>query len=439
MPTRSDRKPLRRILTALALLVPLSASTLISGCGSATDSSSGGARVNVAVSAATPYQGGSTLSAASLSPSAVSTTTYDHAWITVHRVSLLPDDGSAAVPDPAGEGSVFDASGEAPAVEGSVSVELSSPVELDLLNLPASSGALLLDSFPSVPAGTYRKLRLEYTNPKVHAAGAADNTAASATAHYHMDLHFTGSGLVLTEGTGSDVRVADVGVTFLPGSRGLKIEAAGGRILMRPQVFCTVTAVSYTAPGSVLPPLPPPVEPPPPAEPPATAEVRLLDGSAVAVDGFSSTAAVATSSGATVNLAWNGATAFAWADRDFAPSRIVSVDAATGASSFQAGALVAAIGTVDGSGTFLASSITISFPAKTTGTFEPIDPADFSAFMLLPSGALVFPTPSVYGTYYDDASGAAVPSGFALLFPGASVTVRGYEDAGALNGWWISL
>lgn len=220
-----------------------------SGGGSGTLSGSG-STVTVSLAAA-PQNAAGSLSAdaafpADLLKKPAPTGGIDNVWITIHRVALIPgDDGS--MPDPDGEWSVEDDGNPDSGLIG----EDIAPVEVDLLNLPPGQFTLFLDAIDIVPAGSYGKIRLYYSDPKVHFVGAPDNTAVHGTANYHLDIHFVGGDLVIPVTTDGDAgtRIHDVTVTFVLGKDGLKINVTPSKILMRPQVFATVGMAQYVITG----------------------------------------------------------------------------------------------------------------------------------------------------------------------------------------------
>ncbi|NNG47054.1 MAG: DUF4382 domain-containing protein, partial [Deltaproteobacteria bacterium] len=247
----------------------------------------------------------------------------DHVWITIHRVALIPG-SDGAVPDPSGETSVLDSGTSEP---GHVNGDISPPEEVDLLDLP-ERGVRLLNAINNVPAGTYGKIRLYYSDPKVHFVKAVDNTATHPTANYHLDIHFKGGGLVIPVATGGagDVIVYNVTVYFVPGKDGLKINVNPSKILMRPQVFAKVETVQY-----------------------------VVSGIADNVDKTHSTFDIATAGGRSFHVLYDVGTSWTFRDSD----RSVSLFGSSGVPALDNKAFVDVFGIFSASGNLVADDIHI--------------------------------------------------------------------------------
>lgn len=332
----------------------------------------------------------------------------DHAWITIYRVALLPGSDGAG-PDPSGEPSVEGEEG----YPGMIAGEISPAVEVDLLDLPQGQTALFLNAIDNVPAGAYKKIRLFYTDPKVHFDGSPDNTAMLPTANYHLDIHFKGGSLVVPVSTGSEggVVVHDVTVFFVPGKDGLKITVNPNKILMRPQVFATVVgAVKY-----------------------------LLSGIADNVDKSLRAFDVSTSVGRSFHVEYDAETV--WSFRD--DSRSVDVTASAGEAGLDNTAFVDVFGVFSTSGNFAADDIHIMFPLTITDNVISGDTGDGwneDTFTLdRASDNVVFPMPGRFSAFYDNAVSPFNSLDDSFIVKGAKVTARGYRAMDGVKAYWISI
>lgn len=405
-----------RIGMAVAFALPL---LMLVGCGGGSSGAgSSGSTVNVSVASTVPnvvpasaVSSGST----SVAPSAATPAApnIDHAWITVYRASLIPGSGSPTQ-DPNGETAVQDMS--PPNAAGHISADLAAPEEIDLLNLPAGGVAKFLNAITSVPAGTYGKIRLYYTDPKVHFVGEPDNTAMHGTANFHLDINFQGEKLVIPVATGEGVQLFEVTVVFVLGKDGLKITVNPNKILMRPQVFATVSAVRY-----------------------------VLTGTVDNTDKAASTFDLATD-GRSFPVAYDPL-ATTWSFRESGPNpRTVAIDnQAFAIAALNDNATVSAIGVFSAGGLFLADDITITFPVTRTGTVASGTPAngwlanDTFVLALLVDN-VVIPKPSRATARYDNnADLSLLAIGQAAIVQGAVVTARGYPVPGGTEAYWISV
>ncbi len=341
-----------------------------------------------------------------------------NAWITIHRVSLIPgSDGT--VPDPSGETSVLDSGSPEP---GHVNGDISPPEEVDLLDLP-ERGVRFLNAINNVPAGTYGKIRLYYSDPKVHFDNAEDNTATHPTANYHLDIHFKGGDLVIPVATGGagDVIVYNVTVYFVRGKDGLKINVNPSKILMRPQVFATVETVQY-----------------------------VVSGIADNVDKTPSTFDIATAGGRSFHAMYDHIDTM-WAFKDNETNQQIALDNnLLGIAALRNGAFVDVFGIFSASGNLVADDIHIMFPLTITdnvisgdATSGWIDDTFTDTFTLdIALDNVVYPKPNRDSAVYDNAVSPFNPLDQSFIVQGARVTARGYPaDAptGGVEAYWISI
>lgn len=401
---------------AIVLAFPI---LMLIGCGG-TGAGPAGSTVNVSLASAVP-SGAPTASgtlpegAASVEPSAASPAAdnVDHAWITVHRVSLIPGNGAAG-PDPNGEMAFQDPF--PPTAAGHISAVPESPEEIDLLDLPSGGLARFLNAIPAVPAGTYGKVRLYYTNPKVHFIGAADNTIVHGTANFHLDIHFAGEKLVIPVSTGGDASLHEVTLVFVLSTRGLKITAGPDKILMRPQVFATVSAFRYMLAGTV----------------------DNVDKAASAFD-------LASKGGPIFHVAYdNLATTWSFRESGDAPRAAAIDNQSFAIAALNNGATASAIGAFTAGDLFRADDVTITFPATRTGTVGSGTASsgwvDDTFALDLAIDNVVHPKPSRESARYDDNTRLSLlPAGEAAIVKGAVVTARGYAVPGGMEAYWISL
>ncbi len=327
----------------------------------------------------------------------------DHAWITVVKIALIPESmvpgGESTAPDPEGEPSVEDSGMED---RGFVSAAVP-PTEIDLMNLPPAQFAMFLNDIKNIPAGKYVKIRLYYADPKVHFEGEPDNTTVHATANYHLDIHFVGGGLVIPVRTNPDqgVFVHDVTITFVEG--GLKITVNPNKILMRPQVFATVSAVQMGITGVAD---------------------NVVPGS------FD----IATADGRSFHAVYDDATD--WFFRE--PTRWVRVFGVIGPEALRDTAIVDVLGYFDGGLVLVADDILITFPATRQGTVATGWQADNTFTLAIPPDNVVF-VPDRLNAYYDNNAPPFLVLTDNAVVPGATVTARGYAVPGRIEAYWISI
>lgn len=398
------------------LVVPVLAASLafLNGCGGSAGQGGGtstnAVNVSLAASSVAPAAPGSA-GGASAPARPAPPGNIDHAWITVHRIALLPSNPpeAASSPDPDGE-AVAESDGGP--VGGMVASDVT-PAEVDLLHLPSGPAARFLNALGNVPAGSYHKIRMYYTDPKVHFVGDADNTAMHATAHFHLDIHFVGGDLVIPVGTdpAGGVKVHDVSVVFVLGKDGLKINVNPGKILMRPQVFARVSAVEY-----------------------------VVTGVADNVDKVLGSFDIATAGGDSFHVEYDSGTA--WLFRDDA--RWVWAGADRGIPALRDGAVLDVIGRFDALRVLQAKDILVNLLFARTGVVvsgntESGWNSDDTVTLSLSSDNTVFPAPSRAGALFDNVVFPFGTLGDAAVVKGANVTARGFAATGGVEAFWISV
>jgi hypothetical protein len=340
----------------------------------------------------------------------------DHVWITIHRVALIPgSDGTA--PDPSGETSVPDSGSSEP---GHVCGDISPQEEVDLLDLP-ERGVRFLNAINDVPAGTYGKIRLYYSDPKVHFVNDLDNTATHPTANYHLDIHFKGGDLVIpvTTGGAGDVIVYNVTVYFEPGKDGLKINVNPSKILMRPQVFATVGSVQY-----------------------------VVSGIADNVDKTLSTFDIATAGGRSFHTMFsfdNNITK--WAFKDNETNQQVALDNnLLGIAALRDGSFVDVYGMFTGIDTLFADNVVVIFTEWIEDRVAPGDePApsgwrsDNKFELNFPGDNVVIPMPSRAEARYDNNADLSQTFSDDIIVDNTFVRARGYfVPEEGIDSFWIS-
>jgi hypothetical protein len=397
---------LRRIGSLPALLLfPLTLVLSAAGCGgsSSTAGSSGAVSVTIASTPIAPASLAASATAMAAGGEGNLVTDVDHVWVTVTGFALVPGASSPA-PD-------FEAATEGGGSSGGGLVRADvAPRTLDLLHLSgdAGAGALLLDAFPSVPAGTYGKIRIYYSNATFHSVGAADNTALHATANGHLDLHFVGGDLVVPVATDPPaIRPHNVTIAFVLGRDGLMITRAGnsGNYNMRPQAFATVGDLQYVVSGVV----------------------SAFDDNAATFD--------LTTSGAAARMfpvAWSAGTS--WFFREGAGWAPVSPT--LGIAAMRDGATVDVLGEFAAAApdVLRADTILIAFPARVDGTvtagFRPDD-----TFLVFDGTDNVTIRPSP-----DRASARYGGLGAGAIAPGVAAIARGYGNIdNSVSAYWITV
>lgn len=415
---RTSNRSFRSIAYLILALTVSAALAACGGGGGTTSSMSGGtASASVSMASASAFPAGTTFAVPTASPVGPlsppdTTPAFEHVWVTVTKIALIPS-GGAEFPDQAGEIEVENSPGEngKSGMPGFVTFVLPSPVAFDLLHPPTGRQvARLLNKFPEIPAGEYGKIRVYYDNV-VGEPAVGDNVLFHPTAHFHFDVHFVGGNLIVpvaSDPTGG-IRFFRIRINVV----GLKIHTAGnsGNVLLRPQVFATVSPVDY-----------------------------IVSGIAGNVNPADNTFDIHTSGGAVVPAAFGASTDWIYIDDTVNPARASSeAGDVLGASGLRSGAIVDVIGTFSPGKVLLAEEVDITFPDVLTGQVSVGWKVDNTFDLKIPAGDnTVFPQPSRTGAYYDNASD------FSRLFDtniknNASITARGYKVTGGIDAFWISI
>ena len=411
---------IRKITTGVIAL--LLAGFLVAGCsgvgaGSSADSGSGNVvRVAVSEAPALPGAGPSANAPVALAAASSASQNIDNVWITVTKVALLPGAGTGQ-PDPDGETSVED-SGVAEA--GHQVVSLAQPKTIDLLHLPGNDIAMFLNAFDNVPAGTYGKIRLYYTDPKVHFIGDPDNTAVHPTANFHLDIHFVGGDLVIPVSTNPDggVRIFNVVIRVVLGRDGLKVTVNPNKILIRPQVFADIDLpVSYE-----------------------------ISGTAAAVLG-GNTFDILTADGRTFHVVAIDS-GMGWLFQAGQSGNRVGVTSAQGLAALDNGSSVIAIGTFSTSDTLSADNVVVVLPDELTGAVVSGTGSDGwladNTFKVREASAtdnvVVFPMPNRVGAFYVNLVAGRAPADNVVF--GDNVVIYGVFRNSIhteISGFWITI
>ncbi|MGE5664860.1 MAG: DUF4382 domain-containing protein, partial [Deltaproteobacteria bacterium] len=344
-------------------------------------------------------------------------TNIDHVWITVQKVALVPDGsispGEPRLPDPAGEQAVEDgAMNDA----GLVSAAIVPPRTIDLRNLPPESLADVLNEIKNIPAGKYGKIRLFYSDPKVHFIGAADNTAVKPTANYHLDIHFVGGGMVIPVRTnpGGGVAVHNVVITVVLGKDGLKITENSNGYRMRPQVFATVDTVQMA-----------------------------ISGVADNVVAGEFDVATAPSDGRSFHAVYGAIGSVNWFFKAPERENPVQVGPSLGVAALRSTAIVKVIGTFDSALTLHADEIWITFPVNQPGTVAAAWTDNSFKLNVGADNIVVRAQPDRLGAYYDNNVTFDNNVSSDDVVPGVPVTARGYAisdpSPGRIDAYWISI
>ncbi|MGE5188797.1 MAG: DUF4382 domain-containing protein [Gemmatimonadota bacterium] len=380
------------------------------GSGSAGPSASGDTAV-IAVAQAPAFPAGTLAAAAPSAAGGASAfaTNIDHAWITVQKVALVPDGmiapGESRDPDPQGEQAVEDSGREG---AGLVSATVVPPRTIDLMNLPPEALADILNEITNIPAGKYGKIRLYYSDPKVHFVGDLDNTAVKQTANYHLDIHFVGGGLVIPVRTAADqgVYVHKVTIAFVLGKDGLKITVNPNKILMRPQVFATVSAVQMG-----------------------------ISGTADNVDKVAGSFDIATADGRSFHAVYGLSTDWIFKTT----GRFVPVAASLGVAALRDTAFVDVYGTFDSMLVLHADEVTITFPDEVSGTVAAGWTDNSFKLTVGADNIVVLARPDRVNALFDNNVAPYDLLTDSAVVPGANVTARGYATAEGIEAYWISV
>ncbi len=410
------KKTISTFRNVSCLVALLALSVALVGCGGGgagtTGAGPGDVSIGVSVTAAPSFPAGTTFAASTASPSGTASpaaTTFDHVWVTVTKIALLPTAGPE-FPDRDGQLEEKNAPGEEgnSGLRGFMTVELPSPVVIDLLHPPTGvQVANLLNHFSGVPAGEYSKIRIYYDNV---VGQKPDDSFVTfhQTAHYHFDVHFVGGNLVIPVATDPNggIRFFSIVINVV----GLKIHQAGnsGNFLLRPQLFATVEAPKY-----------------------------LVSGVAQNVNPAESTFDILTAGGETVPAAYDAGTG--WLFIDPTVPRFVTVSSTLGTQALRDTAIVDVIGTFSPAKVLLADEVDITFPATKFGKVYLGWNPDNTFTLRLPSDNTVFPMPSRTTAFYDNAIAPYPQLSDAAIVDNAAITARGYAVTGGIQAFWISV
>jgi len=399
----------------IALLLALS--VVLAACGGGgTDTSSnpsGIASVNVSLAAAPAFPTGTSFTA---TPTAVETAAnpvapgFDNVWVRIEKVALLPAKEGEG-PDPNGE---VIATGDGPGHEGAV---FSGPVDqtINLLDLPSGRKiARFLNEFDGVPAGTYGKIRVYYSELWGQKEGDPQRIDFHHTANSHFDVHFVGGDLVIPVSPDPDrgIHLFEVTIEFV----GLKIVENKTKVLMRPQVFAeVVNDILYSVSGRA-------------------ANVESGEFDIVQED----------PEVLPVHVLYDGYTQ--WYFRDPNEDRDVDVGTENGTAALDNNTKVEAIGTFSG-GDLNAQKIFIIFEDFLEGVVVSGDPStngwtpdNTLELSLTQPGTdnVVYPQPSHAEAVYDNITTFG-PLAYDNVLQGSTVKARGYLVDGGIDAFWISI
>ena len=407
---------IRKVSCFLGLLA---LSVVLAACGGGgTDTSSnpsGIASVNVSLAAAPAFPAGTSFTA---TPAAAETAAnpvapgFDNVWVKIEKVALLPAKEGEG-PDPNGE---VIAAGDGPGHDGAV---FSGPVDrtINLLDLPPGKKiARFLNEFDGVPADTYGKIRVYYSELWGQKVGDPERIDFHPTANSHFDVHFVNGDLVIPVAPDEDggIRLYDVTINFV----GLKIVENKNKVLMRPQVFATVEDVQY-----------------------------VVSGIADNVDKTLSTFDIATFGGRSFHAMYDDVDTM-WAFKDNETRQQVSIDNnLLGIAALRNGSLVDVYGTFTGVDTIFADKVRIIFTDALPGSVAPGDEPPPSGWLnndtfelSFPGDNVVIPMPSRTEARYDNNANLAQTFMDNVITQGATVRARGYFVLGmGIDAFWISV
>lgn len=390
---------------------------IVSGCGGGGGGgalSSSGNAVQVSMASAPGFPAGTSFTA---TPSAVDVAAkpvspeFNSVVARISKVALLPSKEGDG-PDPGGE---VIAMGDDPGPAGTV---VSGPIEqdVDLLHLPSGQKiARFLNKLFDVPAGTYGKIRVYYSD--LYGVRGTEVKPFHPTANSHFDVHFVGRDLVIPvttdrEGGG---RLYDVTIEFV----GLKIVENKNNVLMRPQVFATVEEVKYVLSG-------------------------IVDN----VDKTLRTFDIATAGGRSFHTMFsfdNNVTR--WAFKDNETMQKVAVDNNLGIPALRDGSLVDVYGAFTEIDTLFADNVVIIFTDSAEGRVAPGDEPPPSGWqtgdlfeLKVPGDNVVIPMPSRTDARYDNNAIQSPTLSDAIIVDDTLVRARGYFGPGTdeIEAFWIS-
>jgi hypothetical protein len=407
---------IRNVFCFLSLLA---LSAVLAACGGGgTDTSSnpsGIASVNVSLAAAPAFPAGTSFTA---TPTAVETAAnpvspgFDNVWVKIEKVALLPANEGEG-PDPNGE---VPSSNNGPDHNGGFVTGVVGGKVINLKDLPSGQAvARFLDQIVNVPAGTYGKIRVYYSELWGQKEGDPQNIDFHPTANSHFDVHFVNGDLVIpvTPDPDRGIHLFEVSIKFV----GLKIVENKNKVLMRPQVFAElVNDVLYS-----------------------------VSGRAANVDSGEFDIVQEDPEVLPVHVLYGGNTEWSFWDPD--EERGVDVGTANGTAALDNNTMVEAIGTFSGEG-LDAQKITIIFEDFLQNVVVSGDstngwtPDNTVILNLPPPDNVVVPRPSRIDAVYDNAD---INSGYEPLYDtdvvmGATIKARGYFVTGVgIDAFWISI
>ena len=441
----SDRTIRNIAYLVFALMISAALAACGGGGGSSTSpGTSGPATVGVSVASAPSYPAGTTFASSTSSlataASPANSPDFDNVFVWVKKLALIPSNGAES-PDAIGELEMANSSQEEgrSGLPGFVTITLTDPVRIDLLNPPTGRQvASLLNKFSEVPvpAGEYSKIRVYYDNVVGHKQTADGDTYTTfhPTAHYHFDVHFVGGNLVIPVAAPQVGNLPQEGIRFYSiviKVVGLKYHQAGssGNVLLRPQVFAEfVPPVLYSVKGTAR-------------------NVNITSLS----DPVSGDFKVEIRGMEPVPVTFDNNTGWAYSDNVLYGSiwKILEVPNQRAVDAFKDRAEVKVIGWFDG-GTFRGTDIMFTFPDWRQGKSDNVWrlPDNTSFFVRSTDNVVVFPKPNRSAAYYDN---LLTPGSWNAAYPplhdtnldnNLLVRVRGYfDDSDPLKLWsyWISI
>ena len=415
----NDRKKLgKRSQSMIAIPLLLALSVVLAACGGGgTDTSSnpsGIASVNVSLAAAPAFPVGTSFTA---TPTAAETAAnpvspgFDNVWVKIEKVALLPANEGEG-PDPNGE---IPSSNGGPDHNGALVIGEVCGKVINLKDLPSGQAvASFLDRIVNVPAGTYGKIRVYYSELWGQKEDDPKPIDFHPTANSHFDVHFVNGDLVIPVSPDPDrgIHLFEVKIEFV----GLKIVENKNKVLMRPQVFAKlVSDILYSVSGKA-------------------ANVESGEFDIVQDD----------SEVLPVHVLYDGKTEWSFWDPD--EERGVDVGTENGIAALDNNTKVEAIGTFSGED-LDALKISIIFEDFLEGVVESGDPAtngwtstDTLELSLSPPGKdnVVYPQPSRAEAVYDNSTTFG-PLAYDNVLQGSTVKARGYLVDGGIDAFWISI
>jgi len=417
----NDRKKLgKRSQSMIEIALLLALSVVLATCGGGgTDTSSnpsGIASVNVSLAAAPAFPAGTSFTA---TPTAVETTAnsvspgFDNVWVKIEKVALLPANEGEG-PDPNGE---IPSSNGGPDHNGAFVIGEVGGKVINLKDLPSGQAvASFLDRIVNVPAGTYGKIRVYYSDlwGERIKNEEYDNVVFHPTANSHFDVHFVGGDLVIPVSPDPDrgIHLFEVTIEFV----GLKIVENNNKVLMRPQVFAeVVNDILYS-----------------------------VSGKAANVDSGEFDIVQEDPEVLPVHVLYDGYTK--WYFRDPNEDRDVDVGTGNGTAALDNDTKLEAIGTFSGEG-LNAQKIFIIFEDFLEGIVVSGDPStngwtstNTLELSLSPPGTdnVVYPQPSRAEAVYDNSTTFG-PLAYDDVLQGSTVKARGYLVDGGIDAFWISI